>query len=173
VILCPCRKRRNLYRSDGRRTRWPPRGLDTSRGGLFRLLGIGRAMSWFSSSERRKKLATGGFYSIQFGCTLPPASFAVPQKADVAPAVHISTIMLVGFWAKIGSVLRDAASTARRIVDCRERHPQRQGCANCFHCEKERVEPSLRWLVGAIADSLSQPETATEAPELEPFIALC
>jgi hypothetical protein len=40
--------------------------LDTSRGGLFRLLGIGRAMSWFSSSERRKKLATGGFYSIRF-----------------------------------------------------------------------------------------------------------
>jgi hypothetical protein len=27
-------------------------------------------MSWFSSSERRKKLATGGFYSIQFGRTL-------------------------------------------------------------------------------------------------------
>jgi hypothetical protein len=25
-----------------------------------------------------------------FGRTLPPASFAVPQKADVAPAVHIS-----------------------------------------------------------------------------------
>jgi hypothetical protein len=76
VILCPCRKRRNLYRSDGRRTRWPPRGLDTSRGGLFRLLGIGRAMSWFSSSGGLKKLATGGFYSIQFGRTLPPASLA-------------------------------------------------------------------------------------------------
>jgi hypothetical protein len=49
-------------------------------------------MSWFSSSERRKKLATGGFYSIQFGRTLPPASFAVPQKADVAPAAHISKL---------------------------------------------------------------------------------
>ena len=34
-----------------------------------------------------------GFYSIQFGRTLPPASFAVPQKADVAAAVHISRFL--------------------------------------------------------------------------------
>ena len=38
-------------------------------------------------------MATGGFYSIQFGRTVPHASFAVPQKADVAPAVHISRYM--------------------------------------------------------------------------------
>jgi hypothetical protein len=53
--------------------------------------------------------------STQFSLVapLPPASFAVSQKADVAPAVHISKFSRQRFVSQKRSFLRTASVTAK------------------------------------------------------------